>query len=283
MCEFVEDKINYVIPSQYNFTVVLPNWNYDLWLKNLCLRIKDFVLLQLSPDGLDYSDEFNIDSNFSYKSWSRKLKKKFKSARNDYDYDSLLLLVDKMNALVNYVKADGDKSNFMTMFNSLAYHFIDRSNIFEKNIEDGFVSSHYIANKFFKVFVRHFGCNQMINDFNKMDYSEQIVIIKNVIVEMFPEINAINSGAISGFDSSYPAILNRIHIYPIKNIEDGSYSMVFNIVGDGKYNDYYYFYNPKTNEFQIANIPQIHMDYIIVSERFKSRIESIEDVEYKLK
>lgn len=283
MCEFVEDKINYLMPSQFNFSVVLPNWNYELWLKNLCIRIKDFVLLQLSSDGLEYSDEFKIDSNFSYKNWSRKLKKKFKVDKNEYEYDSLLLLVDKMNALVSYVKSPGPKNKFMDLFNSLAYHFIDRSSVFEKNIDDGFVSSHYIANKFFKVFCRHFGCNQLINDFNKMDYSEQIVIIKNVIVEMFPEINSINSCQLEGFNPNYQAILNRIHIYPIKSKEDGSYSMVFNIVGDSKHGDYYYFYNPKTNVFQIANIPQIHMDYIIVSERFKSRLESIEDVEYKLK
>ncbi|MBQ8659381.1 MAG: hypothetical protein IJ475_00890 [Bacilli bacterium] len=280
LCEFVEDKINSILPISHDFSVSGPNWNYDFWIKNVCSKIQKFIFLQLNNGVNSNFEHLSVSDDFSYKSWSRKIKKEFNVPKNEYIYDSVLLILDKLNALVNYVKSDSDKKNFTKMFNSLSFHFIKPSSLYVNNLKDGYVSNYYIANKFMKVFVRHFGCNEYRNSFNDMDYSEQVVIIKEVISEMFPEINSLNCSNMCNYDERYSAILNRIQIYPIKNKKDGTYSIVFNVIGNLEdETDYYYFYNPKTNEFSIPNVFDLPYDYIIVSSRFKSLLDGVEDVE----
>ena len=55
------------------------------------------------------------------------------------------------------------------------------------------------------------------------------------------------------------------------------YNVIFSIVGSKDENDYYYFYNPKENGFGFCNILKIYRDYVVVSDRLKSRLESIEE------
>ena len=57
--------------------------------------------------------------------------------------------------------------------------------------------------------------------------------------------------------------------------------MIFHIVGDDSYDDTYYFYNPKENIFKIANILNIDNEYVIISNRLRTRIEDMEDIEQK--
>ena len=112
-----------------------------------------------------------------------------------------------------------------------------------------------------------------------MGYSEQVVIIKRILEYLFPEITVDNSSKMEDYDNKYSPVANRIHIYPIKNRNTGEYAIVFNIIGENRYDDYYFLYDLRTNEFGVCDIFDISMDYIIISDRMRERM-SAEEVEY---
>ena len=45
---------------------------------------------------------------------------------------------------------------------------------------------------------------------------------------------------------------------PVKNKKTDNYAIVFHILGDSTFNDTYYFYDPKSNKFGVANILKIN-------------------------
>ena len=190
-----------------------------------------------------------------------------------------------MNALVNCVKSNLKNGNFNNLFSSLSYHFINKNHLYENNIsEEGYLSNFYIANKFYKIFPKVFSCNESVTEFNQMGYSEKISIIKDIVEMMFPEITKNNSLLLKEYNNNYSAVLNRIQMYPIKNRNDGYYSILFNILGDDNNSDYYFLYNAKKNTFYMSNALNVYSDYIIISNRMKDRMDnnkmvSIEDLE----
>ena len=277
LCQNINDKIEEItgIYTKTNFDV--SNWNYEEWLKEVCICVQDYVLIEANNGKVAKFDEYYVDDNFKFNKWSRKIKKKFGMPKIGEDYDNVLAILGKMNALVDFSKGKGDKTHFNDLLNSLAFHFIDSRNVIMPHQK--FITNHYIADKFSKVFPKLFSCNEIVTDFNKMKYSEQVVIIKDILELMYPELNYANSSQIDEYDDKYCATLNRVHIYPIKRRSDGQYAIVFNIIGDNMQGDYYFLYDLKKNTFEVANILQIYMDYIIVSERMKSRLEDAEDIE----
>ena len=196
----------------------------------------------------------------------------------EFDYDNVILIIDKMNALVSFVDRGHFNHHFSVLLNSLAYHFIHRENLFEESLIGGKVSSKYIAHKFKKLFTVIFDCNNTVGLLSDMSYSEQIVIIKLILERMFKELNK-NNSSLDDYDDNYSAVFNRIQLYAIKHKKSGEYSVIFHILDDGTYVDTYYYYNPKTNEFKLANIFDIYSDYVIVSNRLKTRIEEMENIE----
>ena len=74
--------------------------------------------------------------------------------------------------------------------------------------------------------------------------------------------------------------MNRIHIYPVKSLRTGIYSIVFNIIGNRDEDDFYFFYNPRENTFKVADALEIYSDYVVISERMKERfnVENIENL-----
>ena len=282
LCDFVLIKIEEILGYEVN---VLPktsnkDWNYEAWLFSLCFLIQYDLYAMLNPNnGGDFSRISDEVDGFKYTKWSRQFKEKGDKSKQRFEYNNILVILDKLNALVNYIKSGMKGGNFNELFSSLAYHFVYADNLYENNIsEDGYLSNYYIANKFHKVFQKVFSCNELVTDFNKMGYAEKVTILKDVIIMMFPEINKRNSCMLKGYNDNYSAIFNRIQMYPVKSKKDGFYSILFNILGDDKNNDYYFFYNTKTNEFKISNVLDIYSDYIVVSNRMKNRI-SIEDFE----
>lgn len=283
MCKHVLGKIEEILGYNLYILPDLENvyWNYESWLLNLCVQIQSDLFKIFNNGKTETFNDIKIDvHDFKYNKWSRKVKKKFCCDNMDDDYNNVLAILDKTNALVNCINNKGNNGNFSELFSSLTYHFIDPKHLFESNIgSDGYLSNYYIANKFDKLFRKIFSCNEGINDFNRMGYSEQVVIIKEILNLMFPEINRSNSIKLSVYNDNYNAVLNRIQLYPIKSKENGEYSILFNILGDNnKYGDYYFFYSPKDNVFRISNALDIYNDYIIVSNRMKNRM-SINDLE----
>lgn len=282
MCRHVQEKIENILGYSI---VVIPmlehkDWNYDSWLLNLCSQLQDMVTRKLTiKEGVTESKPKVDFYNFKYNKW-------FKSLKKCYDFDisekklvNILEMLNKMNTIVNYLKAEQNNRKLSSLFENLATHFIPNDLIYENNIdEEGCLSNYYIANKFNKVFPRVFSCNEEIMPFNKMGYSEQTVIIKELLNIMFPEVTFSNSCQIENYDDNYNAVSNRIQIYQLKSKKDGEYSVLFNIIGGNQKGDYYFFYDLKKNTFEVADILDIYNNYIIVSSRMKNRV-SVEDIE----
>ncbi len=279
ICKFVHRKLERII--EYKIFVEeyydSPNWNYEGWIRDVCVQIQRYL-----HQYIDKTDEsLFVEGNFNYNKWSRKMKKAIALKYDQNDYNNVLLILDKTNVLANMVLHIGPQKNFSTLLNSLASHFMKKDYVFENALKDGVVSSKYIAHKFRVLFYRIFSCNKELTDFNRMDYSEQIVIIKMVLERMFPELNRNNGVLEDWFNENYSIIQNRIQIYSVKNKNSNNYAIVFHIIGDETLHDTYYFYDPKENKFEVANILKINSEYIIVSDRFKTRIEEMEDIEEK--
>ena len=282
LCKQVLNKIESILGYSLN---VLPSlegkyWNYESWLLNLCVQIQYDLFIKLNHQTKDNFSDIAIDvEHFKYTKWSKKVKNKFGMTNKSFDYDNILTILDKTNALINCVNSKRKNGNFNELFSSLGYHFIEPTHLYENNIsEDGYLSNYYIANKFNKLFQKIFGCNELVTEFNQMGYSEKVTIIKEVLVMIFPEITKSNSSKLKEYNDNYNAVLNRIQLYPIKNKHDGYYSILFNVLGDSKSSDYYFLYSAKKNTFKVSDALDIYSDYIIVSNRMKNRV-SVEDLE----
>ncbi len=281
-CKLIIDRIEELLGYHLNVIpyVDSPDWNYDVWLMRLCVTLQQDIFNFYDPKGLEDHKDVAIDvSDFKFNKWSNSIKKKFGYKGKPYDYNNILVMIDRMNAMVQMVGPDMDIKSFFRMFRMLEYNFIPREHIVENCIDElGYLNNSYIANKFKKLFVKVFSCNQEITDFNKMGYSEQVVIIKKVIEYFFPEITKANSDIGIDYNDKYSPVANRIHIYPIKHKETGEYSIVFNIIGLNRYDDYYFLYDLKKNTFDVCDIFAISLDYEIISERMKDRM-STDDIE----
>lgn len=288
LCEEVLNKCNEIIGYEIYPIPSLSSacWNYDSWLLSFTFLLENEIYRQYNLSKEEVK-EVEIDvEHFKYNKWSKKLKQKL-DINGMYSHENLIFIMDKLNALVNYVKSKGKNGNLNSLFQSLSYHFIDRNNLYENNIdENGKLSSYYIANKFNEMFQRVFSCNEIVTDFNNMSYSEQAVIVKEVLAVMFPEISYENSSMIEGYSEGYSPMLNRIHLYPVKSKINGEYALIFNIVGDGVDEDFYFFYELKTNAFGVCNVLDVNNDYIFVSDRLKNKfsveeLENIDDIGIK--
>lgn len=278
VCEQVLNKINQILGYEI---FIIPNidskhWNYESWLLNLCVQLQVEILKKMIPkDEIDTNITIDLDY-FEYSKWSREIKSKYKFNQS---YDDILNILDKMNSLVKSTEKKETRKNIGVLLHKLGYHFISQKYVYEKNIDkDGYLSNHYIANKFNLLFPYVFSCNDVITDFNKMGYSEQVAIMKETVLLMFSEITKNNSNKFNGYNENYNAIFNRIQMYTVRNKTTQEYSIVFNIPSNKDENDYYFFYNPGKNLFRTFNFLDFCNDYIIVSGRLKNKI-SIMDLE----
>ena len=282
-CKLIIDRIEELLGYELNVIpyVDSPDWNYDVWLMRLCVTLQQEIFNFYDPNGKEDHKDVYIDvTDFKFSKWSSSIKKKFNYKGKSYDYNNILVMIDRMNAMVQSIGPNMDIYGFFKMFRLLEYNFIPKEHIMENCVDEhGYLNNSYIANKFQKLFVKVFSCNQEITDFNKMGYSEQVVIIKKIIEYFFPEITKANSNNFIDYNEKYSPVANRIHIYPIKSKSTGEYSIVFNIIGESRYDDYYFLYDLKNNTFGVCDIFDISLDYEIISDRMKDRMTT-EDVEW---
>ena len=251
LCFKVNQLLKIIQGIDINPNNFIGNFDYNKWIKDICDQL------------------YTID-NFDYSKWSKEVKKE--KIFNQDEYNNCVAILDKTNALVKYIMGNTN-GNFNEILNKLAYHFIDERYIISDSQKESFINNYYLSYKFSKVFPKLFSANEVITDFNKREYSEQLVLIKEIIEIMFPELNKRNSN-IEDYSDKFTPVQNRIHIYTIKNKKSLEYSIVFRIVGNNKLGDYYYYYDPKKNIFNTANILKIMTNYVIVSNRFKFNLEN---------
>jgi hypothetical protein len=279
LCKLVHRRIEKIIKYRIMIDTFYDEeeWNYEDWLRDVCVQIQRYLHQYLN----ETHEELWVHGEFNFSKWSRQYKKTMGPMYDVLEVNNILMMLDKTNALATGVLSGDIPKGFMTLFNSLSYHFVKRDYLLEGATHNGIVSSKYIAHKFKRLFTSIFECNNVITDLNRMEYSEQIVIIKMIIDRMFPELNSQNGIIDEFYNENYSIVQNRIQIYSVKHKNTGEYNLVFHIVGDDTFSDTYYFYETKTNKFGIANILRINRDYIIVSDRLRTRIEEMEDIEEK--
>ena len=247
-------------------------YNYDEWLKTICLKMENYILNnnQFNKD----INELKISDEFNFKKWSRNLKKAEKN--NIADLDILMKLDYIINNLTLNLNNSEEHFDLAKFIKQLAIYFVNPDFLPNDDINT-YVTNSYIAHKLYKLFPIILDCDHK-SEFNNGGYNEQIVIIKEILNNIFLEINYTNSN-ICQYNENYSNIENRIHMYSIKNKTTNEYALIFNVIANqdiSSENDYYFIYDMKNNTFKVADILNISLDYIIISNRLKGLIEDLE-------
>ena len=247
-------------------------YNYDEWLKTICLKLENYILNnnQFNKD----INELKISDDFNFKKWSRNLKKAEKN--NIADLDILMKLDYIINTLTLNLNNSEEHFDLAKFIKQLAIYFVNPDFLPNDDINT-YVTNSYIAHKLYKLFPIILDCDHK-SEFNNGGYNEQIVIIKEILNNIFLEINYTNSN-ICQYNENYSNIENRIHMYSIKNKTTNEYALIFNVIANqdiSSENDYYFIYDMKNNTFKVADILNISLDYIIISNRLKGIIEDLE-------
>lgn len=279
VCRYVHRRIESIIGYKIFVKTYYTSkdWNYDEWIKDISAQIQRYLWKFVPKDD----DSLYVGNNFKYSSWSKKMKKAMGTNYDVIHYYDILSILDKTNVIANMALRTGIDKNFSKVYYNLCYHFIPKNRIYENSLVNGVVSSRYIFNKFKLLFRNIFVYGIGTEEFKNMRYGEQITIIKMVIDKMFPELNMSNALLSDEYNPKYSLAQHRILIYALRSKDDYNYAMVFYIPGDSTIADQYYFYEPKTNLFKTANMLEIQSKYIIVSDRFKSKIQEMENIDKK--
>lgn len=205
--------------------------------------------------------------------------------------------LDKINN-ENYNMTDDDikyiKNIIKESLTNISFYFIDKPDLLNRKYNNQ-ISNSYLASKFLTVFSKIFNCNEHIENFNHLSYSEQKEIILKVLPIIFEDDNIseeMGRARFLGKDSDYPGskkpIINIIRLYTIKNKEDGSYNTIFHFPiyknGDTIENEIFIQFDIQKNTLKLlkpTELIMLNQKYMIISETLNSRIQSIEDIESK--
>lgn len=188
----------------------------------------------------------------------------------------------KDKKLLEEAKKDLSFNELNPLLNKLALSLISDKINFDK---DEYIPLEYLVMKFEFMFPLVFDCsfNDISgvenNSFNIQGYSEQIVIIKNLLRKMFPEITIGNSECIEDYNYSYSPVDNRIQTFPLKNKKNGEYCIGFRFGVKENENTVQYIYIPSENLLRRRNPIEDKKLYWIVSQRFNNQIQTMENIE----
>lgn len=235
-----------------------------------------------------------------------------KAYQNDIDLKHIRKMVEDVKVLVqikiprfldkisndDYNMTDDDikyiKNIIKESLTNISFYFIDKPDLLNRKYNNQ-ISNSYLASKFLTVFGKIFNCNEHIENFNHLSYSEQKEIILKVIPFIFEDDNIseeMGRARFLGKDSEYPGskkpIVNIIRLYTIKNKEDGTYSSIFHFPvyknGDTIENEIFIQFDIQKNTLKLLKpieLTMLKQNYLIISETLNSRIQSIEDIESK--
>lgn len=280
LCNVISTKILRMTGFKLDFNLKDPIDDYDGWLNDISSMIEQNFASRYLDLPIDSRKILTNSSGDPFQVWYRKAKKVLSDKPLDEFYNPIALL-SKVNSIVSLIKERKfEKNNFSFLLHKIMFHFIDPDRIFN---DDKYVSNKYIALKFKTMFSKILNCNESPTSFNKLGYSEQVTIISELISDIFQELNY-NNCYFEKYDKQYSPVLNRIQYYPLKSREDGSYFILFNIIGKEKDSEYFFLYDLKKNELtpvDILNIVSARSKFMIISERLNNKLSSLENVEVK--
>lgn len=203
--------------------------------------------------------------------------------------------LEKINS-ENYQITDEDikyiKEIIQTSVINISFYFIYRQDLLERKYNNK-ISNSYLATKFLTMFGKIFNCNEHVEDFNRLGYSEQKEIISKAIPIIFDDDNISEEmgrarffGKPEYYKGSKKPISNIIRLYTIKSKDDDSYSTIFHFPtyenGDDIENEIFIKFDIKNNTLNLirpTDLIRLSQNYMIISETLNSRIEDIENIE----
>lgn len=177
-------------------------------------------------------------------------------------------------------------SKMNQVLHRVSHYFIKDS----RQLDNEYISTEYIYNKFCLMFPLAFDCTygddirEYNTDFSNQGYSEQVVIIKEILKKIFSDLNENNCKQCENYTNKYSPVENRIRIFPLKNKGTGEYVIGFrfwamnpNYSNEEEMN---MIYIPSENLLREYNLSD-RSKYIIVSSSIQNKVEKIEDIEDK--
>ena len=116
--------------------------------------------------------------------------------------------------------------------------------------------------------------------FSKEGYSEQVVIIKDLLKQIFVEIKPSNCSKLPNYDDRYSAIENRIRIYPIKDKNNGEYVIGFRFWAAEDEDEISMVYIPSKNLLCELNAITDRKKYVVASS--SNLTNEIDDLENEM-
>ena len=188
------------------------------------------------------------------------------------------------------VKKQLSISELNPMLNRIAYYFVNHDKDEIAIVDDdfkGFVSQKYIYDKFCLLVPImldiNYNNNQTVDNtkFSCQNYSEQIVIIKDLLRNVFMELRPDHCFA-DTYNDSYSPIENRIRVFPMKDRQTGEYAIGFRFYANEDEDEVSLIYIPSKNRLREMDVLQDNNKYLIVSNSL-SKIDNLENIEDKKK
>ncbi|MDD3453513.1 MAG: hypothetical protein PHN42_04525 [Bacilli bacterium] len=203
-------------------------------------------------------------------------------------------LISEQTKLIHKCETDKERKNIRNKINMLLLQtgklYLNKNSIYDCKSKKEECKTEYIKHKFELLFPYIMGCNNtddedyilpITSKFN--GHAEAINFIDLILENLFPEISLENSKNIKNIDivnnvSILKTRINKVTIFDKINL---TYSIIFLID-----NTYFYYFNPNDGEFKEINKNKLFdyaTNYIIVSNKLKNKIFTIEDDEIMIK
>lgn len=257
-----------------------PNVTFKKYLRKVKKETKDNKIIDLIDTSLSILGIEDSYNNFlDIRDEKLKLEGEIKSDLKRYHSNDIVdktkenEIYDKQINLLDVEKNLEEASrrvSFIKMnkqLHEIAYHFM-KGEDYSKS--DKYVPVDYIYKKFVTLFPLIFDCCydeacDYQTEFSKQGYSEQVVIIKEMVKKMFSELTEKNCSSLPHYNTKFTPTQNRIRIYPLRSNKTGEYAIGFRFWSNPKYVD--------EDEINLAYIP---------SENVLRELTILDIVEYKI-
>ena len=295
--EYVREYMKIII-DKFNIANIDLNKDINTVMRSARKKIKE-------PEYLDVIDLFsmvmNVEARFDkyikikieleelMKIMKYKISLYHQKSENKDLNNEIIELYNRFNELV--MEYDNVSKNLSILklnplLRKIAHYFTKDKMIIDK--ESKYIPTEYIYNKFCLMFPLVFDCSygENIKDintpFSNQGYSEQVVIIKELIRKIFSEVKEANCYQCEIYSNKYSPIENRIRIFPLKDKETGEYIIGFrfwamnpNYQNEEEINMIYIPSENLLREYSLNDRSR----YLIVSSSLSQNIEKKEDIE----
>ncbi len=277
LVNFLKDEVN--VDFNLSYQEIEKKYRNEIRKKNKKEKSDYITIIQSIVTLSDKFDNF-IKLKTEYEQLEKNIQN-YEYKDDDFTYLLQKQIIEKEEELDKALKSISiDK--LKPILNTLAFCLIKKKLTISKN---EYVPLEYIVNKFNLMFPLVFDCNfknyQTVpyNSFSIQSYSEQIVIVKQMLKKIFSELSENNCKDMEDYDFHYSPVENRIQTYPLKDKQTGEYCIGFRFGAKAVENTVQYIYIPSSNTLRTRKPIVDLKKYWIVSQRFNKQLHIIENIE----